>query len=310
MAPYQLLMDLKAAHDALGTHNSLDGLTTGVRLATPALKVVSQSHHHQFVIYDVPDDIAAAFDCESPFVPSTEKRPKRSYGNFFGSTFFVNGRQDTRVALLWAKDNGYWKIASWKIGVDDDAAPAPVVASDVKIVHVKADQSLVGAASSFLEAWLIRKDYDAAFRFLSAKSYACYDLTRASSEPASSSLDDAARRIRAGLERIGQSVGAPRNLAEILAAAEPVHPAIHVMDHAHSQTFALTGLPTALGDAIECDARAHDVTPPDPLPLEYGTAFGMSVRFVTRGGDSAVLRLQWRREEGAWRIRSYDIEAP
>jgi hypothetical protein len=82
------------------------------------------------------------------------------------------------------------------------------------------------------------------------------------------------------------------------------------MDHAHSQTFALTGLPTALGDAIECDARAQGITPPDPLPLEYGTAFGMSVRFVTRGGDSAVLRLQWRREEGAWRIRSYDIEVP
>ena len=310
MGPYQLLVNLKAAHDVLGTHNSLDGLTTGVRLTTPALKVVSQSHHPQFVIYEVPDDMAATFECESRLMPSTEKRPKRSYGNFFGSTFLVGGRQDTRVALLWAKDNGYWKIASWKIGVDDDASPAPVVAPDVKIVHVKGDQSLVGAATSFLETWLIRKDYDAAFGFLSARSYACYDLTRASNEPASASLDDAARRIRAGLERIGQSVGAPRNLAEILAAAEPVHPSIRVMDHAQSHTFALTGLPTALGDALECDARGQGVTPPDPLPLEYGTAFGMSVRFLTRGDDSAVLRLLWRREDGAWRIRSYDIEVP
>jgi len=308
MAPYQLMVNLKAAREALGTQNSLDRLTTGVRLATPALKVVSQRHHPQFVIYEVPDDLAAAFECDSRLMANTEKPPKRSYGNFFGSTFFVSGRQDTRVALLWAKDNGYWKIASWKIGVDDAAAPAPVVATNV--VHIKADQSLVGAATSFLEAWLIRKEYDAAFGFLSAKSYACYDLTRASNEPASSSLDDAARRIRAGFERIGQSVGAPRNLAEVLAAAEPVHPSIRVMDHARSQTFALTGLPTALGDAIECDARAQGVTPPDPLPLEYGNAFGMNVRFVTRGGDSAVLRLLWRREEGAWRIRSYDIEVP
>jgi hypothetical protein len=149
-------------------------LVTGVRLATPALKVVSQKHHPQFVIYEVPDDIAAAFECESRVMASTEKRPKRSYGNFFGSTFFVSGRQDTRVALLWAKDSGYWKIASWKIGVDDAAAPAPVVAPDVKIVHIKADQSLVGAATSFLKAWLIRKDYDAAFGFLSRNSYACY----------------------------------------------------------------------------------------------------------------------------------------
>ena len=184
------------------------------------------------------------------------------------------------------------------------------MASDVKAVHVKGDPSLVGAATNFLETWLIRKDYDAAFAFLSARSYACYDLTRAAAEPASSSPDDAARRIRAGFERIGQSVGASRDLTEILAAAEPVHPSIRVIDHAHSRTFALSSLPAALGDAFECDARAQGVTPPDPLPLEYGTAFGMSARFLTRGGDSAVLRLLWRKEEGAWRIRSYDIEVP
>ena len=41
MAPYQLMMNLKAARDALGAHTSLEGLTTGVRLATPTLKVVA-----------------------------------------------------------------------------------------------------------------------------------------------------------------------------------------------------------------------------------------------------------------------------
>ena len=41
MAPFQLLTNLKAAHDTLGPRTSLDGLIVGVRLATPALKVVN-----------------------------------------------------------------------------------------------------------------------------------------------------------------------------------------------------------------------------------------------------------------------------
>ena len=166
------------------------------------------------------------------------------------------------------------------------------------------------AAKSFLDTWLIRKDYDAAFRSLSTKSYACYDLTRGPEAPASTSLDDAGRRIRASLERIGQWVGKTRHLETIIEPAEPRHSAIRVMDHPYSRTFSLTSFPTALGDAVECDARARGAVPPDPLPLEYGEAFGMTLRFRTQDGDAPVLRLLWRKEENAWRVTSYDVEVP
>ena len=76
MAPFQLLTNLKAAHDTLGQRTSLDGLIVGVRLATPALKVVQQPHHAQFVVYSVPDDVAAAFDCESRMTPGGAKKAR------------------------------------------------------------------------------------------------------------------------------------------------------------------------------------------------------------------------------------------
>jgi hypothetical protein len=69
-------------------------------------------------------------------------------------------------------------------------------------------------------------------------------------------------------------------------------------------------LRNAIGDAVECDARARGAIPPDPLPLEYGNAFGLTVRFGTGAGDAPVLRMLWRNENGAWRIRSYDLELP
>jgi hypothetical protein len=310
VAPFQLMGNLKAAHDAVGSHDSLDGLTVGVRVAIPALKVVSQPHHAQFVIYSVPDDVAAVFECENRLMTDGREKARRVYGNFFGSMFYIDGRPDHRVALLWAKENGYWKIVSWKTGVDDGDSPAPTATPEVKLVHIKADPGFAQAARNFLETWLIRKDYDAAFRYLSPRSYACYDIERSPDQPPSTSPEDAGRKVRAGLERAGQSLGAARNLEAILSAAEPTNPAIRVMDHKESQTFSLTSVPNAIGDLVECDARARGTPPPDSVPLDYGQAFALMVRFRTEGGEAPVLRLLWRKEEGSWRIRSYDVEVP
>jgi hypothetical protein len=269
---------------------------------------VQQPHHARFVLYSVPDDIAAAFDCETRLMPGGANKARREYGNYFGSTFFVDGHPNERVALLWGKENGYWKIVSWTTGVDD--AGTPVAADDVAITRVKADAGFATAAQGFLQTWLIKKDYDAAFRYLSPAAYACYDLARNPADPASTSPDDAGRKIRAGLERTGQLAGPARNLDAILVSAEPIHPAVRVMDHAHSRTFSLISIPNAIGDAVECDARARGAIPPDPLPLEYGKAFGLTVRFGTGAGEAPVLRMLWRNENGAWRIRSYDLELP
>mgnify|MGYP003392366333 CR=1 FL=1 len=44
--------------------------------------------------------------------------------------------------------------------------------------------------------------------------------------------------------------------------------------------------------------------PPDPLPLEYGQAFGMIFRFRTQVGEAPVLRLLWRKGDSTWRVTS------
>jgi len=310
LAPFQILVNLKAAREALGSHASLEGLTIGVPLTIPGLRAVAHPHQAQFILYDVPNNIAARFDCESRLIPGAAKAPN-AYGQHFGATFRIAGpRKNTSIALLWAKEDGYWKIVSWQIEPESDKTPAPPATPEPKVERIKADLSLVQAAKDFVETWLIRKNYDAAFRYLSTKSYACYDLVRSPDAPASTSPDDAGRKIRASLERIGQLVGTPRNLEAIVEAAEPLHSAIRVMDQPYSRMFSLTSFPAALGDAVECDARARGAVPPDPLPLEYGEAFGMTFRFRTQGGDAPVLRLLWRKEEGTWRVSAYDVEVP
>jgi hypothetical protein len=311
LAPVQILVNLKAAHDALGKHDSLEGLTIGLPLPIPGLRAVSQPHQTQFVLYDVPDDVAVRFDCASQLTPGAPTKRPRAYGQHFAAIFRLAGAaNDTSIALLWAKEDGYWKIVSWHVAPKPDETPVPTAPPEPTVEQIKADLVLVHAAKTFMDTWLIRKDYDAAFGFLSTKSYACYDLVRGPDRPASTSLDDAGRQLRASLERIGQWVGTNRNLETIVESAEPLHPSIRVMDQPYSRVFSLTGFPAALGDAVECEARARGAVPPDPLPLEYGQAFGMTFRFRTQAGDAPVLRLLWRKEGNSWRVTSYDVELP
>ena len=310
MAPYQLMNALKATHEALGKRDSLEDVVVGVRLSIPAVKVVQQPYHARFVLYAVPDDLAAGFDCANRLSPGGTSRATRTYGNYYGSTFYINGRQDSRVSILWARDGGYWKIVSWKTGVDDTPDSGSNLVRETKVVHDKAEPRLVAAARGFLDSWLIRKDYDGAFRYLSTRAYGCYDVVRAADQPASTSAEDAGRRIRAGIERIGESLGNVRRLEDVLIPVQARHPAVRVMDHPYENAFALASIPNALGDASECTARVGGFVMPDPLALSYGDAFGMAVRFRTGGGEGASLLMLWRQEEGAWRIRSYDLELP
>jgi len=311
LAPVQIMVNLKAAHDALGKHDSLEGVALGVPLPIPGLRAVSQPHQAQFALYDIPDDLADRFDCASRLTPGAPTKRPRAYGQHFGSTFRIAGaRNDTSIALLWAKEDGYWKIVSWYVAPKPDETPVAPAPPEPTVVRIKADPVLVQAAQDFVDTWLIRKNYDAAFGYLSTRSYACYDVVRGPDAPPSTSADDAGRKIRAGLERIGQWVGTQRNLDAILEAAEPLHAAIRLMDQPYSHLFSLTSFPTALGDAVECDARARGAVPPDPLPLEYGEAFGMTFRFRTQSGDAPILRLLWRKEATTWRVTSYDVELP
>ena len=162
LAPVQIMVNLKAAHDALGKHDSLEGLTIGVPIAIPGLRAVRQPHHAQFVLYDVPDDMAARFDCASLLIPGAPTKQPRAYGQHFGASFRVAGTaNDTSVVLLWAKEDGYWKIVSWHVAPKLGETLVPPAPAAPKVVRIKADLTLVHAAKAFVDTWLIRKDYDA-----------------------------------------------------------------------------------------------------------------------------------------------------
>jgi len=310
MAPFILAHRLKAAHDALGSHQSLEGLVVAVPLKTPGLKAVAQPKQTQFAVYSVPDDVAETFDCESRRAVGLAKAVKRTYGNHMGTTFYIKGPEaPTTVALLWKREEGYWRIVSWQTEPDEDSTPAPDAPATAAPSHVAADLTLVDAARRFLESWLVRKDYETAFRYISPKAYACYDLGRPPDQPASTSPEDAARKILAALAQSGGEVGKVSSLDAVIAAEAPTHPAVRVMDHRYSDTFTVLSVPNGLADAVDCTARLRGESFSGQVSPDYGKAFAVIMRFRT-AGEPAVFRTLWARENNAWRITAYDVEVP
>ena len=309
LAPVQILVNLKAAHDALGRHDSLEGLTIGLPLPIPGLRAGPQPNQAQYVLYDVSDDLAARFDCASQLTPGAPTKRPHAYGEHFAATFRIAGAaSDTSIALLWAKEDGYWKIVSWHVAPKPDATPVPVTPAEPAVVRIKADLVLVHAAKTFVDAWLVRKDYDAAFRVPLAEQLRLL-RPRARSRRAGVAVRSTMPARRSARVSNGSANGLARRAvwSTILEAAEPLHPLIRVMDQPYSRIFSLTSFPTALADAVECEARRRGAVPPDPMPLEYGHAFGMTFRFRTQAGDAPVLRLLWRKEDSAWRVTSDQI---
>ena len=310
MAPFLLASGLQAARDALGAHASLDGLTVGVRLTRPGLRVVTQPRHAQFVVYEVPDDIAANFDCESRVSLAPAKRAGRTYGRYYGSTFYIQGpRGAVPMVLLWARDRGFWRIVSWHTEPDARDAPAPAPAS-APPPPMRADPTLAAAARDFLENWLIRKDINRAFDYLAPPAYACYDLLRGPGQPPSASPEDAARLIRQGMTRVAQDAGSPARLDVVIAAVAPVHPMVRLLSHPLAGAFALTSVPDGIVRAADCGTRASGAKFDGVAGAQSGNAFGMNLRFRTSDGDAPVLRILWVKDGSRWRITAYDVEIP
>ena len=99
----------------------------------PGLKAVRHPDQAQFALYEVRDDVAARFDCASRMTPGSATTRPGAAGDHFGTVFRIAGsRKDASIALLWAKENGYWKIVSWQAEPEPDRTPAAAGAAGTR----------------------------------------------------------------------------------------------------------------------------------------------------------------------------------
>jgi len=82
------------------------------------------------------------------------------------------------------------------------------------------------------------------------------------------------------------------------------------MQHSASRTFSLVSYPDTVGKMANCTAPVDGPRFQPNQPQVYGSVFGMNIRFLTGAGEAPVLRTLWQKQDGRWRITTYDIEYP
>jgi hypothetical protein len=227
-------------------------------------------------------------------------------------------RAGAALGLLWQRRDGLWKIVAYHAVWDDDepATTLPDLRRPVApaaLPTAAADAAFLQANDRFLDAWLIRKDYDEAAALIASRAYACVNLYLDAGEPPKATPAEQLARLRAGLERVGVSTGSARRLEDVIASVETSDPRFGRVEHARSRAFLVLAVPEATGPTLGCDAPADDAAAAAVETATgpgYGRYYVSAMRFTFAGDTGPVLALGWLRDGATWRIFSFKVFAP
>jgi hypothetical protein len=159
-------------------------------------------------------------------------------------------------------------------------------------------EALHDAAQEFLSDWLVRRSFDEAARFLSDRVLACVDVD---DDPDDDILraDGAKAALRRAMQTIVDEVGEVDDLSQAIEAVLPWRESIRVQSHPFEKDFAVLELTSRDASSFLCGESLES-----ELPDAYGTHFGVLFRWKVPGGGA--FGLVWTRENGHWRIVSYE----
>jgi hypothetical protein len=238
-------------------------------------------------------------------------RSSRSPQAFFNG-HLTAANSDVRAGQNPQLHNGRWAglIEWWQ---DIFGKLADSMAADVDLVNLNrptgpptalppdrpsgaSPEKIEDAAQEFLTDWLVRKEYDQALEFMSPHAYACLNTT---GDVRGTSLDATAARkqMRTLMEFATKTMGPETNLTSAIEAFTPRNPNQVVLDQPFKREFLVGPLP-------EDQARQYLCSGTSAPPAGAGLAY-YAVVFTFRTEDGGTLGLLWVREDGKWKIVSF-----
>jgi hypothetical protein len=320
VARFQAVSAMESVNQRIGKVRSLADALRGVSLTGSRSTEMPQPHRDAFVMYDIRDDLAESLDCENRLHPEQAdagKAQSTRSGNYVGAVFQLKTENVTgeAVATLWARENGAWMLVAYDVEPEfrPGALPASVPESAEPVTPMIAgDPAMQRAAREFLQAWFVRKDPSAAFRYLSPASFTCYNVYRPESAPQAGSSAEAGRLIEEQMKLLGDFAGKGSPLEDILIAAEPHHPDLKLVRHDAAATYSIVAVPDSMATAADC-ARLKPGEPPRfdrEGPPTYGRFYAVSLRIKRAGEEAAVLWMVWAKQGQDWRVVSYLAATP
>jgi hypothetical protein len=325
MAKFKLLIAMQKANQRFGSPTKLADISAAVSLGSAAArtKLLKQPYGQQFALYEVREDAAEQFRCVNRVDParlSPKAAASKAFGKYYGAVFRLGGQvgsDTTTLATLWSRESKRWQLISYDVDPEWDEYRAPDTAKapppPAPTTYAEAPPEMVQAATNFLNAWLVKRDFDEAMRYLSSKCAACGKVNRDAGQQEPEDAGDAQEQLKTALRRVTATSGIVKHLDQAIVAAEPNHEDIKLVKHGNSKAFALASIPDYMGIALDCSSRAVG----EPVAFNasaegknYGKYYAMGLRLVKVGEDSGVLWAVWAKESGGWKVVSYTILTP
>jgi hypothetical protein len=161
------------------------------------------------------------------------------------------------------------------------------------------------AAQEFFNDWLVRAKTHSSRLFYAPDAVACLNTDE---DPDNEKLDAGHARTLfvEMLDATTKSLGRQKSLTTAIEAVAPWDLEMKVVRHANEAFFTLV----SVGDD---DAAEYMCAKPPPrdakaaaAPQAYGTYFETIFAIKAKNGQGGGMSLLWKRENGAWRIVSYD----
>ena len=320
-APYLAARDMAAINRSLGKPASLQSVVKTGTLDDSRLKLVKQQYGNIFTVYSVPDGVAPEFECDDQralkdFENARITGKKNKYSRYYASVLRLKPSHGPGqlITLLWSKEGAYWKVISWDME-PEDAKPQDIpdtrkAATAQAEEHASGDPAFLRASNDFLNAWLVKRDYAAATKYFAASSYACVD---ASSQPAQQSSGTPAQ-LRDAMSTLANNLDQAQHINEVLEPVDPDHPGLKLVDHPEQDAYTVVAVPDTLAPMFMCEkeSRAHPYQPVDWVAQSssYGKYYELLFQVRTPGEHPASLSFLWSKDQGQWKIVSYEMVSP
>jgi hypothetical protein len=329
VAPYLAAKDLALTNRVLGKVASLQDAVKPANLDEPTFKLTKQFYANAFSLYQVPNGVAAEFECDpknayADFDKSRISRTAKSYGSYFVTAFRLKapkGKSDA-ITLLWTKEGKYWKVVAWEVE-PEEAKPGTMpdtrrrkAGATVTLPKASSnvDPDFLHASHDFLHSWLMADHFDQAATYLSPQCNECVNMYLAEAETAPSTPAEYSAYIRTVITSVGKDVGTVQHLRDAMEPVQPDHDDLRLVPHAGEDAYAVVAVPDYLADSFRCEKESvshpYKPAPETAQQKTYGNYYATLFALRTPGDHPAALTLLWNKEGGQWKIVSYELVTP
>ncbi|MGH9839027.1 MAG: hypothetical protein ACREEM_09600 [Blastocatellia bacterium] len=222
------------------------------------------------------------------------------------------GGNYVRHVFRWSGLLNWWR-ALFEQEEQEATAGAPATdATDVvepDLPDGAAIERITDATQEFFNDWLVRRKQRLALHFYEPGAAACVNADE-DAEDERLSARDARKLFVEILEATTRALGKHRSLATAIEAMEPWDQELTVVEHANKPFFTLAGISDAEAEEYTCK-REPPVEPPvgtqaAGAPPQYGNYYQTIFRFKLKRDQGGGMSLLWKKEDGKWRIVSFD----